>query len=298
MLDTVVAFLWEAVGPMLHALARRYRFSLRNAAQLLASEGFVQLPAGAAPAADALQQRAGSRVSPEAKRKAKRVRCPICDRFFVNKYSMARHRDTSLARNNRCFRRAASKTGPAGSDRISGDSDSDSDSDSGGFPAGCKLATLAAQPIRTSMVHEFVGSASTGAAFVVVAEALLEFSPPGEDEQPERVQKRFHLQRRTKQSSAVRKSDKLSFVTPCIGGVDGSAAANVLHYDTAKLALTYLINHDWWEQLQAVDMNGRQISSVAQLETFYDGLIGKDVPVDLIEFEYATHYVSAHFKNE
>jgi hypothetical protein len=43
-------------------------------------------------------------------------------------------------------------------------------------------------------------------------------------------------------------------------------------------------------------MEGRKISTVAQLETFYDGLIGVGVPVDLIEFEYDSHYVSAHFK--
>ena len=161
------------------------------------------------------------------------------------------------------------------------------------LPANSKLVQLMNQPNRSQMVQNFVRKGDVGATFSVKTEALLELVPEDREGDTDiRERKRYHLQRRDAQSSAVCKGDDVVFVTPRVGIVMGTAAQRALPFDNPRKAIAHLGNK--WGSLQTYDMNGNVIETVMQLETFYDRLIGKG-PCELIEFEYDTHYLSAHF---
>ena len=149
------------------------------------------------------------------------------------------------------------------------------------------------QPNRSEMVENFILKGDVSATFSVMTEALLELVPANrEGDINIRERKRYHLQRRDAQSSAVCKDGNVVFVTPRVGMVVGKAKANRLPFDNPSLAITHLSTS--WGSLQTYDMDGNVIETTMQLETFYDKLIGK-VPCDLIEFKYVTHYLSGHF---
>ena len=82
--------------------------------------------------------------------------------------------------------------------------------------------------------------------------------------------KRYHLQRRDAQSSAVCKGDDVVFVTPRVGIVMGTAAQRALPFDNPRKAIAHLGNK--WGSLQTYDMTGNVIETVMQLETFYDSI--------------------------